>query len=241
MSPEFYFTKENLDIYLRELGKQYRKLVGKRVPAELTIVGGAAILINYGFRDMTNDIDAIIQAGSAMKDAANIVGDMYGLPNHWLNSDFTDTNSYSDQLAYYSEPYKTFSNILTIRVISGKYLIAMKLMSGRIYKNDLSDIVGILISQREDGKEISLLQIKAACKELYGSWEIIPDRSRRFIESVFTDDKLDKLYQSFREKELNAADQLDVFEQIYPEIITSDNVNDIIEMLQKKSQENRDA
>ena len=49
------------------------------------------------------------------------------------------------------------------------------------------------------------------------------------------------LYQSFREKELNAADQLDVFEQIYPEIITADNVNDIIEMLQKKSQENRDA
>ena len=99
----------------------------------MTIVGGAAILINYGFRNMTTDIDAIIQAGSAMSEAANLVSDIYGLPRNWLNSDFTDTSSYTDKLAYYSKPYKTFSNVLHIRVISGEYLIAMKLMAGRIY------------------------------------------------------------------------------------------------------------
>ena len=105
MSPEFYFTKDNLDLYFRELGKQYRKLVGKKVPAELTIVGGAAILINYGFRQMTNDIDAVFQAGSAMKEAADIVAAQYNLPLNWLNSDFTFTNFYTDKLVYFSEPY----------------------------------------------------------------------------------------------------------------------------------------
>lgn len=133
MSADFHFTKDNLDIYLKELGKQYRKLVGKKVPAEITIVGGAAILIEYGFRQMTNDIDAVIQAGSAMNEAAKTVADLYGLPTGWLNSDFTNTNSYTEKLAYYSEPYKTFSNVLNVRVISGKYLIAMKLLgSGEI-------------------------------------------------------------------------------------------------------------
>jgi len=35
------FTKENLNTYLSELGKQYRKLCGKAVEAEIILVGGA--------------------------------------------------------------------------------------------------------------------------------------------------------------------------------------------------------
>lgn len=47
----------------------------------------------------------------------------------------------------YSKYYKTFANILQIRTVSAEYLVAMKLMAGRQYKNDLSDIVGVLIEQ----------------------------------------------------------------------------------------------
>lgn len=46
------FTKDNLDNYLKELAKEYRKLVGKNMPAEIILIGGASILTNYGFRDM---------------------------------------------------------------------------------------------------------------------------------------------------------------------------------------------
>ena len=233
--PDFHFTKDNLDVYLKELGKQYRKLVGKKVPAEITIVGGAAILIHYGFRDMTNDVDAIIRAGSAMYEAADAVSELFHLPSHWLNSDFTFTKSYTDKLAYYSEPYKTFSNILHVRVISGKYLIAMKLMSGRIYKNDLSDILGILIAQREENEEITLPQIKEAAEDLYENWERIPERSRFFIESVFSDNKLTQLYQLYRDKELDAAQLLDEFEIQYHDILNNDNVNDVIGILQQRA------
>ena len=99
MSSDFIFTKENLDICLRELGKEFRKLNGTAMKAELTLIGGAAILANYGFRDSTYDVDAIIQSSSAMKDAVNRVGDKFGLPNGWLNADFTRTSSYSPKLA----------------------------------------------------------------------------------------------------------------------------------------------
>ena len=90
------FTKENLNTYLNEVAKQYRKLGGKAMPAEIILVGGAAVLANYGFRDMTTDVDALIHASSALKDAINMVGDKYGLPNGWLNADFRKTASFSE-------------------------------------------------------------------------------------------------------------------------------------------------
>ena len=37
MSAEAPITKENLDTYLKELAKQFRKLNGKSVPAEITL------------------------------------------------------------------------------------------------------------------------------------------------------------------------------------------------------------
>lgn len=95
---EVSFTKENLDGYLKELSKEFRKMNGTRMPAEIILIGGAAVLINYGFREMTYDMDAIIQASSSMKDAINRVGDRMGLPKGWLNTDFMKTTSYTREL-----------------------------------------------------------------------------------------------------------------------------------------------
>ena len=81
MSTDFTFTKENLDTCLSKLAKEFRKLNGTKMPAEIVLIGGAAVLANYGFRDMTYDIDAVIQASSSMKDAINKVGDEMRLPN----------------------------------------------------------------------------------------------------------------------------------------------------------------
>lgn len=44
------FTKENLDTYLKELAKELKKVNGKNLPAEIVLVGGAAILTKYCFR-----------------------------------------------------------------------------------------------------------------------------------------------------------------------------------------------
>ena len=115
---ETAFHKENLDLYLRELAKAFRKLNGKAMPAEIILIGGASVLINYGFRDTTYDMDAIIIASSAMKQAINQVGDKYELPNGWLNTDFMKTRSYSPKLVEHSVYYKTFSNLLEVRTVT---------------------------------------------------------------------------------------------------------------------------
>ena len=120
MSTEVILGKEQIDNYLKEVAKQYRKLSGKSMPAEITLIGGASILVNYGFRDSTYDIDALIHAASSMKDAINYVTDTMKLPNDWLNDDFKNTTSYTPKLVNYSVYYRTFSNVVTIRTITGE-------------------------------------------------------------------------------------------------------------------------
>lgn len=228
------FTKENLDTYLKELAKEFKKINGKSMPAEIILIGGAAILVNYGFRDMTTDVDAIIHASSSMKDAINRVGDKYELPNGWLNADFMRTGSYSPKLIEFSVHYKTFSNILEIRTISSEYLIAMKLRSGRKYKNDLSDIIGILAEHEKVGNPITLEAINTAVNNLYGGWEDFPSDSKKFIEDAVNNGNYDQVYASISDEEKHSKDILIGFEQDYPGVTNESNINDILENLKKK-------
>ena len=98
MSSDVRFTTENIDQYMKALAKAYRKLGGRNMPAEIILIGGAAVLADYGFREATYDIDAIITASSVMEDAIRAVGDEFNLPNGWLNEDFRKTVSYSPKL-----------------------------------------------------------------------------------------------------------------------------------------------
>ena len=232
---QFEFTKDNIDLYLKEVAKEYRKQAGKKMPAELVLIGGASVLINYGFRNMTTDIDALIQAASAMKDAINRVGDRYDLPHGWLNADFTNTESYSVKLSQFSVYYKTYANIVTIRTVEAEYLIAMKLRSGRQYKSDLSDILGILAEHQKRGTPISMEQIRKAVSDLYGAWESLPETSQAFIENVMEDGRFEELYEQTASGEKEVGALLLQFEQNYPNVVTGKNVNEIAGNLQKKT------
>ncbi len=227
-------TKDNLDTLLKELAKEFRKLNGPSVPAEIILIGGAAVLAGYGFREMTTDVDAVIHASSSMKDAANRIGDRHGLPNGWLNSDFMRTGSYSPKLAEFSVYYKTFSNVLQIRTVSAEYLIAMKLRSGRKYKNDLSDIIGILAEHEKRNKPISMGRIDAAVKNLYGSWDGVPADSIAFINNAFQKGDYENIYAAVMEEEKHSKDMLIRFEEDYPGVATESNVNDILASLKQK-------
>lgn len=235
--PDVSFTKDNLDDYLKALSKEFRKMNGSKMPAEIILIGGAAILINYGFREMTYDMDAIIQASSSMKDAINNVGDRMGLPNGWLNTDFMKTASYTPKLIQYSKYYKTFSNVLRIRTISAEYLIVMKLMAGRQYKNDLSDVIGILIEQKKADKEIELESIKRAADELYNGYENLPVSSRDFIEAAYTSKDLSDLYEKIKKDEKENKDMLLEFQNDYPNVLNGDNIKDILIAARRKKNE----
>ena len=206
-SDSFVFTGENLNDYLKAVAKEYKKMGGKVMPAELILIGGAAVIANYGFREMTTDIDAIIHAASVMKDAIN---------------------SYSPKLDQYSTYYRTFGGILSVRTVQAEYLIAMKLRSGRLYKNDRSDIAGILAEHEKRGEPITMDRITQAVTNLYGGWEQISASSQLFIQQIMQNGEYQKTYGAIRQEEQDNKELLISFESKYPGATTSENVERII-------------
>ena len=234
MSIDVPFTKENLEYYLKELAKEFKKR-GNGTPAEMILVGGASVLINYQFRASSYDIDAAYEAPSIMKEAINAVGDKYGLPNGWLNDDFKRTTSYTPKIAEYSEYYKTFSGVLQIRTVRAEYLVAMKLVSGRQYKKDLSDIAGILYEQQIAGKPLTYEMIDKAVCNLYGNWNSISDYARELLDKILAYDDLKALFVELSEDEAKAKEALVEVTKKYPGVVKQDNVDDVIAAaLQKK-------
>jgi len=235
------FTKENLILYLQELGKAYKKEYGKYADAEIVLIGGAAILAGYDFREMTTDVDADIRANASMKTAINFVGDMYGLPNGWLNNNFVKTSSYSPKIAQYSRHYKTFSGVLNVRIISGEYLVAMKLRSFRAYKHDRSDILGVLVYHENTNTPLSLDKIKEATINLYGSWDCISKEAIEFIEKATALEDLQAYFLEIMRGEKEAKELLVDFEEEYKDVLNSDNLDNILSTLQAKRREQNDV
>ena len=228
------FTKENLDQYLKELAKEYRKRNGKTMPAEIILIGGASVLINYDFREITYDMDAIIQATSAMKEAINYVRDKFDLPHGWLNDDFMKTDSYTPRIIQFSKYYRTFSNVVAFRTVTAEYLVAMKLRSGRQYKYDHSDVIGILWEQEKIGDPLSLERIKKAVEDLYDSYDVLTDEIKQFIEMAIHNGRYEEVYAKVRQAEAENKENLIEYQKDKPGVIKKNNINDIIAALKKR-------
>ena len=128
----------------------------------------------------------------------------------------------------------TFSNILTVRTVSEEYLIAMKLMSARPYKNDLSDIFGILAEQYQIGNPISLDTIKQAVIDLYGSFDFINPDIWSLIEKGSSEESLMKIYNEQRSGEMKSKELLVQFDENYKNVLNEDNLENILKKLKEK-------
>ena len=110
----------------------------------------------------------------------------------------------------------------------------MKLRSGRKYKNDLSDIIGILAEHEKTGNPITLGAINTAVNNLYGGWEEFPSDSKKFIEDAINNGNYEQVYASISDEEKHSKDILIGFEKDYPGVTNESNINDILENLKKK-------
>lgn len=223
--------KEMIDMYLKELAKEFKRITGRKISAEIIIVGGGSVLLNYDFRMNSVDVDAFNTYDSAIKDAAKLVADKYNLSQQWLNDDFKKTPSYSPRLRQYSSYYKTFSNVLEIRTISREYLVAMKMVSGRKYKNDLSDILGILYYHYKNNDEITYQQIEKAVVGLYSNFDRIKEDVVEFVKTAIENKTFVDGYKLQKENEQRIKDNLIQFEEKYENVLSEDNIDDIINKL----------
>ena len=229
------FEKDDMNYYLLELAREFKRLTHRKAEAEIVLVGGASIVLNYGFRNTTTDFDALIQAPTAIRDAVNNVRDRLDLPMGWINEDFKITASYTPKLYKYSSYYRTYANVMTVRTIVGQYLVAMKLRSGRKYKHDLSDIVGILMTHRMEGNPLLPDDIREAYEQLYGDWNELPEDSRLFVNGLAEDEQLAERYVETIEAERGIKETVIDFEQKYPDTINLANEDEIINMLTNRN------
>lgn len=236
MSTDIPFTKNNIEYYLNELAKEFKKR-GHRANAEMVLVGGASVILNYDFRPVSLDIDAFYEAQSIMKECINVVGDKFGLQQGWVNDDFKKTASFTPKIIQYSEYYKTFANVLQVRTVKAEYLLAMKLVSARQYKKDLSDIAGILYEQRLAEKPLTYEQIDTAVCNLYGDWHLISDYSKKLLTELLATDDLESKFIELSEDEKLAKETIIEINAKYPEVVTQDNVNDVIAAARRRKRE----
>lgn len=200
-------TKEQIDLYLKKFAKEQRKIT-KNVDIDIVIIGGGAIVLNYNFRGMTQDLD-IIKPNKLLniKDAVNKVADEFDLPSNWMNDDFITTKSYSPNLRNYATYYRTFSNYIHFYTIKDEYLIAMKLVSDRNYKFDMSDIVGII----KENENISYENIKQAILNLYGKLDIVNKETLQLVETLMNmpRENLPTIYENvIKEEEKNKMNKM---------------------------------
>lgn len=200
MSPEPLISDDNLNRLLFEIAKDYRKRTHQKGKAEIIIVGGSAIIAAYHFRRSSTDIDALVFADSELFDSIRKVGDDNGLPPSWFNDDFSSTESYSPHLVEFSAFYKEFCHCLQVRVISGAYLLAMKLQSFRIYKDD-SDVVGIYAEERSQGHDISEAEVQKAYHDLYGEKAQLSEEALSFYRGLQKIPDLGRYYAEIKGEE----------------------------------------
>lgn len=229
------FNKENVGDYFKELSKEIKKEFGRQANIELIVVGGASILLNYGFRESTQDIDAFVATHSSIKEAINRVGDKFNLPNGWINSDFKQTLSFSPKLIQVSKPYRTYNQVLSVRTVSEEYLVAMKLASFRQYKTDSSDIIGIIQEQRIKGDPITFEAVDNAVRLLYNGWENMPDKSKDFLISALNPDLPQGVYDIAKNTEETNKTLLVNFEKEYPNVLKSENLESILDSIKSKT------
>jgi len=219
MSVKKTLGKEEIDKYLKIFANKYRKY-NKNSPAEIIIVGGSSIVMNYGFRESTADIDAIIDANSVYKDIVLEISEEYGLEKDWMNTDFKFFNSYSPKLKEVSKYYNSYNNgLLTIRTVEAEYLIAMKMVSARTFGNDIADIIGILLSENRSGNIIDENKILCAINKLYGDMHRVSDYIKNKV-SAFCKMDVTELEKCYADETQNAKD-------IKKEIIEANNEGEI--------------
>ena len=226
-------TRANAMDIIRRFAKEYRKTLGK-VPAEIIIVGGASIMLNYKFRDATQDFDVILRASSGIKDVITRFADDNNLPGDWMNTDFVKTASYSDALPEVSRHYCWLNNeTLEIRTVSGIYLIAMKMIAHRDYRNDISDAIGILIEEAEAGNIFSYADIEAAYYKLYH--EAPPAKMQELFRSICTKriKELKELYDSQKTAETAVGNQLITYIEDGVNI-HAENVTNVVARIREK-------
>ncbi|HEY3853961.1 MAG TPA: DUF6036 family nucleotidyltransferase [Verrucomicrobiae bacterium] len=168
------YSRKELETMLSLLNEQLGK---NGITGEICIVGGAAMILAFGSRESTRDIDALVMAPAGVRAAVAQVAESNGFSPTWLNDGVKGFASGQ------STELREILKFGHLRVVTppAEYILAMKCLAAR---------VGLDEHDKEDAKflikHIGLRGADAVLGivERYYPRERIPAKTQYFIQEV---------------------------------------------------------
>jgi hypothetical protein len=180
------FDRATLEEAFNRLG-ELAAAEGKIV--EISIYGGAALVLTMPLRVATRDVDAVFESDrSFVRRVASIVASEFGWPQDWLNDGVKGFLSQNDANAESKHLFGTYpaggQTGLRIFVASPSYLFAMKCLAMRAGAVDES---GDIADIRKIGEVLGIRTAEHALRvvALYYPSGQIPPKTRFGIEEIF--------------------------------------------------------
>ena len=176
-------TREKMLSALRALSDA---LGEQDVLGEVCIFGGGAMLLAFGARIRTKDVDALFQPAQIIRELARRIAEEQGLSANWLNDAVKGFLSERHEVTTGNLPQ--FPHLRMTMPVP-EYLLAMKCMAARLVpdngRSDLEDIV-FLIRHLKLRNAPEVLNIV----EQYYPGSRIPVKTQYLIEGLFEEGKL---------------------------------------------------
>lgn len=174
-------SKGNIDEYLEMLSHKVIERFGKEARIKLVVVGGAAIAINYTFRQSTMDVDTYSRCAAHLEDLVAEVAQDVGIDDDWLNHNVMVTQSFTTRIESYSPLYKIFNDVLEVHVADGLTLVCMKSVCCRPDSHDITDIEELLKAE----PQITFNDIMDRFMALYDDWGKMKADAQMYLTSRF--------------------------------------------------------
>jgi hypothetical protein len=164
------------------------ELNARSVSARIYIVGGAAMALGFGARDLTQDVDARYSPKDVVEEIAEAIGVRHGLPSGWLNN----------RAAMFISPVmddpspRRFMQEGKVEVLiaSAEVMLAMKLRASRprLDREDIRFLCHTL--------KISTTEEAIAVFKYYYPEDPLPSTARPILDEVLASGERSKLHDT---------------------------------------------
>ena len=169
------FSTDDIEDALRAL---VAELVSVGAESTIHVVGGAAVALQVGREELTQDIDTLHTPSPAIGEAVKRIAHAKGWPETWLN----DNAKMYDSHFHTDADWKLLieDHGVVVCIAGPRLLLAMKLLAGR-GRRDEPDIERLL-----DACAITSLDAAVAVFNHYYPTEVIRDNAMRQLDSRFS-------------------------------------------------------
>lgn len=174
-------SKKCIDVYLDRLSRKILERFGPEATIKIVVVGGAAIALNYKFRESTMDIDTYSRYSNVLDELAIDVARDEGLAADWLNHNVMVTPSFTCRIENFATQYRVFNGVLDVHTADALTLICMKSVCCRPDSHDILDIEELLNAE----SNISFEDIVNRFLTLYGDWDKMKMDAQLYLTGRF--------------------------------------------------------